>query len=161
MAFSIYISDQSYGWVLQDLNYSDSESAKKLEIIQRAVGDFEADMAQKFVVPLQTKTGTAYSLSPSFAQNKVLNAIKDKIREIIGYDKNRNLTGTIDSTEKFLNVHGEAYKKQIKDLLNPKIDYGFLMLDQAQDAQTPVQHIGLSKADNGTDPIGNSGSGFY
>lgn len=152
MALTIYLKDEQYNWLLADLNFACDE-AKKREILERAVGDMEADLSEKFVVPLINKDGGAYSTCQAFARNKIVNALKAKIREIIGYDKNRNLTGTIESTEKFLNVHGIEYKDQLKGLMNPRIAYGFQLQDQAQDAVEPVQHLGLARADNTVDPL--------
>ena len=156
MAQNQYITKTQYDVVLNDLNMQVCDDAKRQYILDRATGDLEADLAQKFVVPLVPAAGGAYSTAPQYARNKVLNALIAKIREIIGYDKNRTLAGTIDSTEKFINVHSIEYKDQIKGLLNPKIDYKFLLLDYADDAQVPVQHLGLSRADNKVDPFSDT-----
>lgn len=157
MPMSQYIDDENYGWVLQDLNYQDCDSRKKKEILDRAVGSLEADLARKYVVPLVAADGSAYPNAPVWARNKVLNCLKAKIREIIGFDKNRNLTGAIESTEKFINVHGIEYKGEIKTMLEPMIDFGFKLLFQAENAQTPVQHLGLARANNTADPFDDDG----
>jgi hypothetical protein len=158
-----YITQEQFDQVLKDLDAAYSETQKQ-ELLDRATGDLEADLAEKFLVPLAPLTGGTYlmmtkNLNQKFACNKVLNAIRAKIKEIIGYDKNRVLTGTIDSTEKFINVHGIEYKAQIKTLLNPMIVYGFKLQPQAEDAQTPVQHLGLAKANNKIDPFDDTDGG--
>jgi hypothetical protein len=152
MYVSKYIDSESFEWILHDLNYQDCDARKKSEILKRAVGSFESDMAKKFVVPLLADNGSPYANSPEWARNKVLNCLKAKVREILGYDKNRQLTGTIESTEKFINIHGIEYKEEIKTLLDPMIDFGFKLLKQAEDAQTPVQSLGLARANNSVDP---------
>lgn len=163
MAQNQYISKAQYDQTLNDLDYGSCEEVQRQDILDRATGDLEADLAQKFTVPLVPVTGGTYqsmllATNQKFAVNKVLNAIKAKIKEIIGYDKNRTLTGTIESTEKFINVHGLEYKDQIRGLLNPMIVYGFALQGQAVDAQNPVQHLALSKADNKTDPFSDGGA---
>jgi len=159
MAQNQYISKTKFDILLKDLNYDSCEESQKQDLLDRATGDLEADLSKKFYVPLVSVAGGAYTTCQSFAQNKVLNAMKAKIREIIGYDKNRNLTGTIESTQKFLNVHGIEYKDQMKGILDPLIVYGFKVLGQAENAQTPIQSLSLSKANNRTDPYGDDNGG--
>jgi hypothetical protein len=162
MAQNQYIKRENFDWILQDLNFESCDEPKKKEILDRATGDLEADLSRKFIVPLIERFGGGYTATPQFAQMKVLNALKAKIKEVIGFDKNRTLTGTIDSTEKFINVHGIEYKDQIKGLLDPMIDYKFKLLNQAEESQTPVQHLGLARANNSTDPYGGGyGGGLY
>lgn len=164
MSSNQYIDQVDYDSVLQDLDVVLDEN-KKRNLLDRATADLEADLSQKFIVPLTPALGGTYlsmkhNLNQRFAPNKVLNALRAKIKEIVGFDKNRQLTGTIESTEKFINVHGIEYKDQLKTLLNPMIVYGFLLQNQAVDAQTPVQHLGLAKADNKANPFdGTSGGG--
>lgn len=163
MSYNQYITQEQFDAVLKDLDAALSETQKQ-DLLDRATGDLEADLAQKFIVPLVPTAGGTYlqmtkNLNQKFAPNKVLNAMRAKIKEIFGYDKNRTLTGTIESTEKFINVHGIEYKEQIKGLINSMIVYGFKLQPQAEDAQTPVQHLGLSKANNRTDPFDDSNGG--
>lgn len=153
MAQNQYITKQQLEWVFSDLNFDTCSEDKKQEMLDRATGDLEADLSKKFVVPLVAKANGPYLTAPQFARNKILNAMKAKVREIIGYQLNKTLVGTVDSSEHFINVHGLEYKAQMKGVLDPLIDYGFLLLDQAQEAQTPVQHIGLSRANNNVDPF--------
>ena len=168
MAQNQYITREVFEMVLRDLNHlSDGDELRQKTLLDRATGDLEADLAAKFVVPLVSRSlaensylGAPQAQTYSFAKQKVLNALIAKIRAIIGYDVNRNLTGTIESTEKFLNVHEQEYKGLMRDLLDPKIDYGFRLLNQAADAQSPVQHLALSRADNKTDPFGGWGNGW-
>lgn len=149
MPSNIYITSQQFDFVLQDLNYDVSQPNQQ-ELLDRATGDLEADLAEKFVVPLEKYGGGAFSLCPQFSRNKVLNAIKAKIRQIIGVDQNRNLV--IDSTERYIDTHGRDYKQHIDKLLDHKIDYGFALINPAEDAREQVQHLGLARAYNNTDP---------
>jgi len=153
MAHNQYITSEQFQGILDDLNYETCEDGKKQRLLDRATADLETDLSKKFVVPLISVDGGAYSTCRQFARNKILNLMTCKVREIIGYDKNRTLTGTIDSTERFINVHGIEYKSQIKSLLDPMIDFGFALLVQAQNAQNPIQNLGLARADNRTYPI--------
>lgn len=155
---SQYITKAQFDLVLAEINADTMPQLSKDDLLDRSSADLEADLAEKFVVPLVSTTGGLYLSTPTFARNKVLNAMKAKIKELFGYDKNRELTGTIESTEKFINVHGMEYKAQIKQILNNKVEFGFKRLDQADDSQSPVQHIALSKANDDADPYGN-GSG--
>jgi hypothetical protein len=168
-----YITREQFESTLADLNYEASAS-KKIELLDRATADLEADLSKKFVIPLAPSAGGSYASmlqnpATKFAVSKVLSALKSKIREIIGYEKNRNLTGTIESTEKFINTASIEYRDQIRGLLDPLINYNFKLQGQADDAQSPVQHLALSKGHNKTDPFsggGNSGldrsgAGFF
>ncbi len=165
MATNPYISREQLQFILHDLNVQDWSESRIQELLDRATGDLESDLARKFVVPLiergpSPSLGSPQSQNYSFAKAKVLNAMKAKIRAILGFDLNRNQTGVIESTQKFLNVAEMEYNGHIKDLLDPKIDYGFVMLGQAQDSQTPVQHIALSRASHDNDPYGGWGDGW-
>lgn len=159
MAANQYLTQVQFKNILSDLNLESLEESRQVDLLARATGDLEADLSRKYVVPLISALNVSYVASPTFARNKVVNAMRAKVKEIIGYDKNRELTGSIESTEKFINVHGIEYKDQLKTLLDPMIDFGFLLLIQAQDSQTPVQHIGLSRADNRSDPFGTDDEG--
>jgi len=163
-----YINALQFKDVLDDLNITLSEF-KQQELLNRATADMEADLSKKFVVPLVTsvngfqQSSTAflpYTDAPSFAQNKVLTTVKEKLREIIGYDRNKNLIGTIESTQKFMNIHGDLYKKQMQDLLDSEVDYNFLLQPWAVDSKTPIQHIGLSRADDRVHPLGGWRNGY-
>lgn len=155
-----YITNAQFRDVLEDLSY-EASSTKQQELIDRATADLESDMSQRYVVPVVGENGD-YSTAPQYARGKVLNAMKEKLREIIGYDKNKNLVGTIESTERFINVHTTQYDRMIKDLINPKIMYGFLMHDYTQDAINPIQKLALSRADDETSvgDFSNPRSGF-
>lgn len=145
---SQYISTDVFRWLLDDLNIV-YDGKQQDDLLMRAVGDLEADLSKKFKVPLINATGVSFCAAPDFARNKVLNALKAKIRQLIGTDKNRNLV--IESTEKYIDTHKIEYKDNINVLLDPMIDFGFLLLGQAVDAQTPVQHVALGRADNETE----------
>lgn len=158
-SLSQYITHAQYCLVLAEINADTMSVISKDDLLDRATADLEADLAEKFVVPLIPTIGGVYLSTPTFARNKVLNAMKAKIKELFGYDKNRELTGTMEGTERFINVHGLEYKGQIKQILNNKVEYGFKRLYQADDSQSPVQHIALSKANNDTDPFGSGSAG--
>ena len=149
MLTSIYITDTEFQFIFKELNYEACDSRQRDDLLRRAVGDFESDMSEKFVVPLRPKTGGAYTSCAEHAKSRVYAAMKAKVKELIGFDQNRNLTGTLETTEKFLNVHGIEYSSIKKSLLNHRIDYGFSLLDYADDAQVPVQKLRLSRAYNG------------
>lgn len=159
MAANQYLTAIQFRVILSDLNLESLDESRQVDLLCRATGDMEADLSRKYVAPLIDPLKISYLSTPSFARNKVVNAMRAKIKELIGYDKNRELTGSIESTEKFINVHEIEYNKHLKTLLDPMIDFGFLLLNQAKDAQTPVQHIGLSRADNRSDPFGTDDEG--
>lgn len=146
MITSQYISDDQFQAILDDLNITDKDDAQQQELLDRAVADLEADLSERFVVPLIGAGFTPYTSAPAFARNKVINALKSKIRQLIGRDNNRNLV--IESTERYVDVHKLAYQDDVKSLLNPKIMYGFQLQEYAQGAVVPVQKLGLARADN-------------
>lgn len=148
---SIYITDAQYLAVLDalDIAYVDSQGVDlldKFEILDRAVGDMEADLCERFIVPLQTDGSGDFSTAPAYAQNKILNTIKSKIRQIIGADKNRNLV--IDNTQRYIDLHQREYKEHITTLLDPKKLFGLALQSQAQGAVVPTQTVGLARANN-------------
>lgn len=168
MAQNQYITVTQYQGLLADLDYAECDDAKQQDLLDRATADLEADLSKKYTVPLTPFLGDTYLAmqgdpSRRWATNKVLNAIKSKLREIIGYDKNRNLTGVIESTQKFINVHSLEYKEQIKVLLDNDIVFGFVIQSYANDSQSPVQSLGLARSDNDVDPFdtGSSGTSGY
>lgn len=146
---NLYITAEQVGYIFQELNYDQCESRRRDDLVMRAVGDFESDMSEKFVVPLIAKNKLPYLSAPEYARVKVYAALKAKIKELIGYDQNRNLTGTMEGTEKFLNVHGTEYASLKKALLYHKINYNFELLEYAEESQIPVQKLRLSRAFNG------------
>ena len=161
-----YITREQVDFILADLNVCWDQGMKEArvkDLLERAIGDLESDLARKYVVPLSSKVSpflnSPQSGSYKFAAAKVQNAMKAKLRAIIGFDQNRNITGVIENTQKFLNTAETEYNAHIKDLLDPKIDFGFLLLSQAEDAQSPVQHLSLSRANNRTSS--NSGRGGW
>ena len=144
----LYISKTNFQKILSDLNvdataeggFSDLEQN---ELIDRAVGDLESDLVERFIVPLQALKG-AYDTAPNYSRQKVLNAIKTKIRQIIGEDKQKNIV--IDSTERFVDLQLSAYVRHRKDLLNFKRDFQFKLQAFASDtAVQPVQTIGVAR----------------
>ena len=162
-----YITREQVDFILADLNveWGTMREARIKDLLERAIGDLESDLARKFVVPL-TAARSRHLSSPQavnykFATVKVQNAMKAKIRAILGFDQNKQLTGVIETTEKFMNVAEGEYNSHIKDLLDPKIDFGFMLLAQAQDSQTPVQHLALSRANHDSEPYGRGGRGGW
>jgi hypothetical protein len=157
-----YINVYQFQGILDDLSLQGYSEQKKQDLLNRATADMESDLSKKFVVPLvfsvfgfevQSTQSTPYNAPPAqygFAPIKVLNALKEKIREIVGYDKNRNLLGTIENTQKFINVHGEQYTKLMGEIMAWDLDTGFLLNKYSTDAKTPIQHIGLARPDNST-----------
>jgi hypothetical protein len=157
-----YINTFQFQDILSDLSVQ-LNTFKQQELLNRATGELERDLSKKFVVPLvfssvgfevASTVTIPYSTPPAqytFAVNVVLTTLKEKIREIVGYDKNRNLVGTIESTQKFLNIHGEQYSKMMKALVEDyEIDYGFQLQAWTVDAKTPIQHLALARGDDKT-----------
>lgn len=156
-----YINYKQLQEILDDLTYAPSETAKQ-DLLNRATSDMEADLSSKFQVPLVfssvgfetystvTIPWTTPPAAYKFAIYKVLSLLNEKIREIIGYNKNRNLLGTIENTQKFINVHGEEYKKLLNEFLDSDIYYGLQMQKWAVDSRTPIQHVALARADDDT-----------
>jgi hypothetical protein len=143
---SQYITDDQFSDVLARLNIDSMEDLERQELVDRAHGDLEADLCERFTVPLLTKDGTAYANAPAFARNKVLNAMKAKLRQIIGNDAARNLV--LENTQRYVDVHGKDYKSHIEALNDPKRVYGFQLTEQAAGAMEPMQRMGLARADN-------------
>ena len=150
-----YISKKAYLKVLEDLNIDQTEEGgfdtfDENDLIDRAVGDLESDLVKRFVVPLVALSGGPYDSSPFYDKQKILNAIKSKIRQLIGDDKVKNIV--IDSSERYIDLKKSSYKSDIKTLLDPERIYGFRLQTFADDgALNPVQQIGVARPDNRTD----------
>jgi len=153
-----YISKDEFADVLEDLNIDEDEEGgfskkRQRKLLARANGDLEADLVERFIVPL-LGTGGAYETAPDYSRQKVLNALISKIRQIIGLDKQKNLV--IDSTERFIDLKLADYNRHIKDLLNAKRTFGFKLQSFASDgAVEPVQSIGVARGDNKRDTFIN------
>lgn len=149
-----YISGEKFQGILEELNINITEKGRdgyydSKSLLERATGDLESDLVERFVVPLVAHNGGAFSSAPDYAKQKVLNAINAKIRQIIGNDLNKNGI-TIDSTQKFIDVQKTAYEDHRRGLLDPKKLYGLKLQEQAEGAVVPIQTIGLGRADNHT-----------
>lgn len=146
-----YITRDEFAEILEDLNIDATESGgysdkRQKKLLARANGDLEADMVERFVVPLQGASGN-YLTAPDYSRQKVLNALTSKIRQLVGLDKQKNIV--IDSTERFIDLKERDYKGHIKDLLNAKRIFGFKLQGFASDgAVEPVQSIGVARANN-------------
>lgn len=144
----LYISRSEYEKVLSDLNVDTEEEGGldnkgKNDLLDRAIGEMESDLVERFVVPLQGLSGD-YSTAPAYSTQKVLSCLKSKIRQIIGGDKQKNIV--IDSTERFIDLKKSEYNGHIKDLLNHKRDFKFKLQEFANDtAVQPVQTIGVAR----------------
>ena len=148
---SQYISQDQFNYIIRSLNVEDGSEVYCAMVLARATGALEADLSKRFQIPLVVAGGSTYSGGTGFASNLILSAMIAKIKELVGYDLNKTLTGTIDSTEKFINVYSIEYKDLVKTILDPGVVMGFQYAPFALDAKTPIQHIGLSKANNRTD----------
>ena len=146
----LYISRTNFVKILTDLNvdatadggYGDVEQN---DLIDRATGDLESDLVERFVIPLAALSGE-FKTAPVYSQQKVLNALKAKIRQIIGGDKQKNIV--IDSTERYIDLKLSEYNRHIKDLLNHKRDFKMKLQSFASDtALQPVQTIGVARPD--------------
>jgi hypothetical protein len=141
---SIYITDDQYDAILLSLNVTFTDDTH-FDVLDRAVADFEGDMVERFTVPL-AGVGVPFSSVADFARNKALNAMKAKIRQILGNDNARNVV--VESTQRYVDVQKSVYEDQKKALLDPKRIWGFQMQAQAQDAVTPIQSVGIARARN-------------
>lgn len=147
----LYITKAQFDEILIGLNIDVTEDGgfnakKQRSLLERAVGDLESDLVERFTVPL-TGTKGAYSTAPQYARQKVLNAISSKVRQIIGLDEQKNIT--IDSTERFIDLKKADYNGHIKNLLNAKRTFGFKLQSFASDgAVEPVQSVGLARGNN-------------
>src|SRR4051812_28945484 len=112
---SVYISDVDFNAILTSLNVT--PEGDPFDLLDRAIGDFESDMSERFLVPL-TAIGGAFSLAPSYAREKVKSALKTKIRQILGSDNARNVV--VESTQKYIDVQKSVYEDHKKALLDPK-----------------------------------------
>jgi len=146
-----YITKENYENLLSDLNLDTSAtggfSAKEQnELLDRAVGDLESDLVERFIVPLDGLSGD-FTTAPSYSQQKVLNALKSKIRQLVGIDKQKNIV--IDSTERFVDLMLADYNRHKNDLLNHKRDFKIKLQSFANDtAVQPVQSIGTARPDS-------------
>lgn len=145
--FNDYITESQFGGILDALNIELDADIDQQDILDRATGDLESELVERFVVPLVPDSGGAFSTAPSYARLKVLSALRAAIRRTIGQDKNVNIV--VESTERYIDLHDKAFKDHVKTLLDPKKHYGFKMQTQADGAIDPIQSIGLARADNG------------
>jgi hypothetical protein len=143
---SIYITDTQIATVLTKLGITLGD-AEVLDVYTRAAADLEGDLSYKYVVPL-TVLNSAYTAAPAFAINKVAQAMIYKIREVLAADNNRNTGVLLDNGQKYLDLNRIAYKNQIKDLLDPKLSFGFQLNANAVGSAEPVQSLGLARANN-------------
>lgn len=148
---SQYISDDRFQDILDEQNITGLTDDQQQDLVDRAVGDLEAQLCERFVVPLQVTTPGDFEVAPKFAQQKALNAVISRIRSLLGLDKARNLV--IESTQKYIDVHYIDFKGHIKDLLDPKKHYGFQLNSFSVGSFDPVQTIGLARANNETEII--------
>lgn len=144
----LYITKTNFLKMLVDLNVDATADGgfgdvEQNELIDRAVGDLESDLVERFVIPLQALKGD-FASAPIYSKQKVLNALKSKIRQIIGGDKQKNIV--VDSTERFIDLKLKEYNAHIKDLLNHKRDFKMKLQEFASDtAVQPVQTIGVAR----------------
>lgn len=142
---SIYITDDQFRKVLKQLNVELNEEGQQ-ELIDRAAGALEAELVQRFLVPLQNKGGGQFSAAPPFARNIILTAIKSQIRSLIGVDQNRNVV--VEQGQRYIDLHKGEFNALMKCLLDPKREFGFQPQAQADGAITPIQSVGIARADN-------------
>ncbi len=147
-----YISKNEFREIMEDLNIDATESGgfqskRQTSLLNRANGELESDLVERFVVPLVADKGSGYDAAPEYAREKVKSAMVAKIRQIIGSDKQKNIV--IDSTERFVDLKLRDYNNHIKDLLNHKRTFGFKLQDFASDNSVePVQVVGVARGDH-------------
>lgn len=143
---SRYIDEDKIDKILADLNIEGLSDDQVQNILDRAEGDLETELCERFVVPLISENGDPFFKAPKFAQQKVLNAIYAKIRSIIGKDKDRNIV--VDATQRYIDVHEQDFKQHIKTLLDSKKKFGFKLNTFSEGSYEPTQSIGLARANN-------------
>ncbi len=143
---SQYITDDQFTDIIDEQNITGKTDEQLQNIVDRASGDLETELCERFVVPLQGIAGADYSSCPGFALQKITNAMIAKVRQIIGKDAARNIV--VDSTQKYIDVHMVDFKGHIKDLLDAKKHFGFQLNSASDGAYDPVQSLGLARADN-------------
>lgn len=145
-ASNTYITAPQFKGILDTLNIQNMDDVALQDILDRATGDVEAELCERFLVPLVAKGGGDYSTAPPFARQKVLNALRAAVKKVIGEDKAANVV--VDSTERYVDVNKASFDMHIKTLLNPKKHFDFSMQPQAEGSIDPIQSVGLARADN-------------
>ncbi len=144
----LYIKKDNFKKVLKDLNVDATadggfDETEQNELLDRAVGEMESDLVERFIIPLLALAGS-FDTAPVYSRQKVLSTLKSKIRQIIGGDKQKNIV--IDSTERFIDLKLAEYNRHIKDLLNHKRDFKLKLQEFASDTSLqPVQTIGTAR----------------
>lgn len=148
----LYISKDDFNDILEDLNVDTSEDGglnpkQQIRLLDRAVGEMEADLVKRFTVPLQGTNKTPYTTAPYFARQKILSTIKAKVRSLIGQDKMKNIV--IDTTEKYIDLKEKSYAAHIKDLLDHERPFGFNLQPFATDGSLiPTQKVGVARTND-------------
>jgi hypothetical protein len=153
--FNQYITSDQYQWVLNLLNFDPdgTDTVGPQMVLDRATAEMESDLSKKYVVPIVNNDGTDYTNSPISSQNRILTLLMEKLRVLIGYDLNRNISLGGVTTEMFIKTHEDKYQEILKSFLDYRVPYGFLLQPFAQGAQDVVQGGALSKADNEMNPF--------
>lgn len=153
MDSSIYITDDQFSTLLERLNVEfrgESGEDEKEELLDRAVGEFEGDMVERYVVPLESQVGGTFESAPDSTKRLVLSTIKAKIRHLLGTDKLRNVV--VDGPQRFIDLHKSEYEGNVKRLLDPKKDFRLKLNQAAEGAVVPIQEMGIARADDKLHP---------
>ncbi len=145
MIDSTYITDEQFQDVLKTLDVVKT-TAEQQDILDRAVGEMEGELCERFVVPLRAKNGGPLVSAPAHSQMLLVNAVKAKVRQVIGGDAMRNIV--IESTQRLIDGNQTEFKRLINILNDPKKDFGLKLTSQASGSMEPVQKLGLGRADN-------------
>jgi hypothetical protein len=142
---SPYITDEQFEEVTEPLNLELGDRSRQ-ELVDRAAAALEGALSERFIIPLVAEDGSAYKNAPAWCRNVVLSAIKAKIRQVAGADKNRNIV--VEAGERFIDLHKNEFDGYVASMLSPKKPFGFKLAVQAQGAITPIQSVGLGRARN-------------
>lgn len=159
----LYISNPEFNSLLKRLNIDTEtngglDNSERLNLIDRAVGELETDLLDRFKVPLQKAGGGSYASVPAHTQFKVKSMLMAKIRELVGQDFQKNVV--VESTERFIDVKRMNYSRHLKEMLSEKKNFGLELNDFSEESWEPAQDLGVAKTDDDLDASEYTGEGI-
>lgn len=142
---SPYITDDQFRKILKPLNVTLGDEDQQ-ELVDRAEAALEAELVERFLVPLQKAGGGDFGSAPDYSRNIVLSAIKAQIRSLLGIDKNRNVI--VEQGQRYIDLHKGEFNGLMKALLDPKRDFKLALQAQAVGGLEPIQQVGIARANN-------------
>lgn len=141
-----YLEEDELNEMFSDLSLDVLDEPKKQRVVSQAVGLLESALNKRFVVPLRTVGGVAYTSSPEFTRMKVEMAFRSAMSHVIAvkYMKGSDLNdlGTYAADQE------KIFRGHCKDLLDYQNDFGLQLKPLAQDAQEPMQYVGIARSKN-------------